>query len=126
MGYSDPPPKGRSTPSLFSRGGTLLPSIYADARYVDAVIVSKASSSAFGMIGYLYLYGLKFGGNPQGTSDTANGKVRLLLRLRLLLLVLAVCACVRACVRACVGAGVCSRGDVGGVLASATWWGCWW
>ena len=30
------------TPSVFSRGGTLLPSVYADARYVDAVIVSKA------------------------------------------------------------------------------------
>ena len=28
---------------LFSRGGTLLPSIYADARYIDAVIVSKAT-----------------------------------------------------------------------------------
>ena len=28
------------TPSVFSRGGSLLPSIYADARYVDAVIVS--------------------------------------------------------------------------------------
>ena len=29
-------------PSVFSRGGTLLPSTYAAARYVDAVIVSKA------------------------------------------------------------------------------------
>ena len=28
-----------STPSVFSRGGSLLPSIYADARYIDAVIV---------------------------------------------------------------------------------------
>ena len=28
---------------MFSRGGTLLPSIYADARYIDAVIVSQAS-----------------------------------------------------------------------------------
>ena len=27
---------------FFFGGGTLLPSIYADARYVDAVIVSKA------------------------------------------------------------------------------------
>ena len=27
-------------------GGTLLPSIYADARYIDAVIVSKAASSS--------------------------------------------------------------------------------
>ena len=35
---------GRSSPSVFSRGGSLLPSIYADARYVDAVIVSKARS----------------------------------------------------------------------------------
>ena len=26
---------------MFSRGGTLQPSIYADARHVDAVIVSK-------------------------------------------------------------------------------------
>ena len=26
---------------MFSRGGTLLPSIYADARYIDAVIVSR-------------------------------------------------------------------------------------
>ena len=34
--------RGRSTPSVFSRGGSLLPSIYADARYIDAVIVSKA------------------------------------------------------------------------------------
>ena len=35
MGYSD---------SVFSRGGSLLSSIYADAhaRYIDAVIVSKA------------------------------------------------------------------------------------
>ena len=31
-------------PSLFSRGGSLLPSIYADARYIDAVDVSKAVS----------------------------------------------------------------------------------
>ena len=38
MGYSDPPP-----PSLFSWGGSLLPSLYADARYIDAVIVSKAA-----------------------------------------------------------------------------------
>ena len=30
-------------PSVFSRGGTLLPSIYADARYIDAVIVSQAT-----------------------------------------------------------------------------------
>lgn len=36
--------------------------------------VLAASSSAYGMIGYLYFYGLKFGGNPQGTSDTAEGK----------------------------------------------------
>ena len=27
---------------MYSRGGSLLPSIYADARYIDAVIVSKA------------------------------------------------------------------------------------
>ena len=26
---------------MFSRGGSLLPSLYADARYIDAVIVSK-------------------------------------------------------------------------------------
>ena len=32
----------RSTLSVFSRDGTLLPSSYADARYIDAVIVSKA------------------------------------------------------------------------------------
>ena len=32
MGYSDPP-------SLFARGGSLLPSIYADALYIDAVVV---------------------------------------------------------------------------------------
>ena len=38
MGYADPPP------SVFSRGGSLLPSIYADARYIaiDVVIVSQA------------------------------------------------------------------------------------
>lgn len=41
--------------------------------------VLAASSSAYGMIGYLYFYGLKFGGNPQGTSDTAEGKVGLAL-----------------------------------------------
>ena len=28
---------------MFSRDGSLLPSIYADARYIDAVIVSKAA-----------------------------------------------------------------------------------
>ena len=27
-------------PSVFSRGGSLLPSLYADARYIDAVVVS--------------------------------------------------------------------------------------
>ena len=49
MGCSDPPTRegegGQSTPSLFSRGGTLLPSIYADARCIDDVIVSKAIKS---------------------------------------------------------------------------------
>ena len=40
-----PTPVGRSTPSVFSRSGsTLLPSLYADARYIDDVIVSKAST----------------------------------------------------------------------------------
>ena len=34
---------GRSTPSLYSQGGALLPSIYADVRYIGAVIVSKAA-----------------------------------------------------------------------------------
>ena len=29
-------------PLVFSRGGTLLPCIYADARYIDAVVASKA------------------------------------------------------------------------------------
>ena len=34
---------GGGTLALFSRGGTLLPFLfYADARYIDAVIVSKA------------------------------------------------------------------------------------
>ena len=48
MGYSDPPRKGvwggRSEHPAYvlSRGGTLLPSIHADARYIGAVIVSKA------------------------------------------------------------------------------------
>ena len=51
MGCSDPPLLGvvvvggrgvRSTPSVFSRGGSLLPSSFADARVVDAVIVSQA------------------------------------------------------------------------------------
>ena len=37
---------GRSTPSLLSRGGTLLPSVYADARCIDAVIVSQATLSS--------------------------------------------------------------------------------
>ena len=40
MGCSDPP-------SVFSRGGSLLPSSYADARYIDAVIVSKAVELGF-------------------------------------------------------------------------------
>ena len=35
----------RVPPSVFPRGGSLLPSIYADARYIDAVIVSKANTS---------------------------------------------------------------------------------
>ena len=35
--------EGRSTPSLFSRGGSLLPSIYADARCIDTVIDSQAA-----------------------------------------------------------------------------------
>ena len=35
-----PPQLCRGTPSVFSRGGTLLPSIYGDARYIDAVLVS--------------------------------------------------------------------------------------
>ena len=39
MGCSDNPP------SAFSRGGSLLPFIYADARYIDAVIVSKVKPS---------------------------------------------------------------------------------
>ena len=41
-------------PSLFSRGGSLLPSLHADARYIDTVIVSKAST-----VGLIYL-------NPEG------------------------------------------------------------
>ena len=48
MGYAESPPREgggrRSTPSVFSRGGTLLPSSYADARCVDAVIRSLARS----------------------------------------------------------------------------------
>ena len=28
--------------NLFSQGGSLLPSIYADARYIDGIIVSQA------------------------------------------------------------------------------------
>ena len=35
---------GRSTPSVFSRDGSLPPSICADERSIDAVIVSKASA----------------------------------------------------------------------------------
>ena len=31
---------------LFSRGGSLLPSIYADARYIDAVVLSKAGGGS--------------------------------------------------------------------------------
>ena len=34
--------EGRSTPTVFSRGGSLLPSMYADARCIDASIVSQA------------------------------------------------------------------------------------
>ena len=49
MGYSDSGGEGgggvRSTPLVFSRDGSLLPSGYADARYVDAVIVSKARAT---------------------------------------------------------------------------------
>ena len=33
---------GARAPSVFSRGSSLLPSIYADARHVDAAIVSQA------------------------------------------------------------------------------------
>ena len=36
---------GTPTPAVFFRGGSLLPSIYADARYIDAVVVSKAALS---------------------------------------------------------------------------------
>ena len=36
---------GWGTPSVFSRGGSLLPSIYADACCIDAVVVSKAADS---------------------------------------------------------------------------------
>ena len=36
---------GRRTTSVLSRGGTLLPCIYADSRYIDAVIVSKGVRS---------------------------------------------------------------------------------
>ena len=36
---------GRSTPSVFSRGGSLLPSSYADARNIDAVDVSQAATA---------------------------------------------------------------------------------
>lgn len=50
------------------------PMLSALMKFYNLTCVVAASSSAFGMIGYLYLYGLKFGGNPQGTSDTANGK----------------------------------------------------
>lgn len=35
---------------MFSRGGSLLPSIYADARYIDAVIVSKAELAGVGLL----------------------------------------------------------------------------
>ena len=47
MGCSDPLPESGEgvglggTPSVFSRDGSLLPSSYADTRYIDAVIVSK-------------------------------------------------------------------------------------
>ena len=37
---------GRNTPSAFSRGGSLLPSVYADARYIDDGIVLKAQAFA--------------------------------------------------------------------------------
>ena len=47
MGYSPAPP---TPPPLFSRGGSLLPSIYADARYIDAAIVSKASVASYAEI----------------------------------------------------------------------------
>ena len=40
-GVLRPPPRS----AVFSRGGTLLPSSYADARYIDAVIVSQALAS---------------------------------------------------------------------------------
>ena len=47
MGYSDPPL------SVFSWGGTLLPYLYADARYIDAVLVSKASQWGDHVVPYL-------------------------------------------------------------------------
>lgn len=43
------PPKKRGG-SEFSRGSSLLPSTYADARYIDDVIVSKATSKTFANI----------------------------------------------------------------------------
>ena len=36
---------GKFPDAVFSRGGTLLPSSYADARYIDAVIVTKGHTT---------------------------------------------------------------------------------
>lgn len=41
MGYSDPP-------SVFSRDGSLLPSIYADVRYIDDVIAIEGNTTRSG------------------------------------------------------------------------------
>jgi hypothetical protein len=43
-------------------------------KFYNLSCVCLASSSAFGVIGYLVLHGLKFSGNPQMTTDTTHGK----------------------------------------------------
>ena len=57
---------GRSTPSLFSRGGTLLPSMYANARYIDAVNCVKGTGKAT-------FKGTWSGGSGGGSSSSSGG-----------------------------------------------------
>ena len=52
---------------MFSRGGTLLPSIYAVARYIDDVIVSKAAGGNFDhTMCYINIIGVAAGGQAGG------------------------------------------------------------
>ena len=53
---------------MFSQDGSLLPSSYADARFIDAVIFSKALTD------YVHSKGLKFGLYTARGSGTCQGR----------------------------------------------------